>query len=259
VMRDIFADIFAEEAADPVEAARRGLRPKLPRRFYARSHIGEGPEGHLVLLDGKPVRTPAGRTLAAPARALAEAIAAEWEAQREVINPALMPLTRLANSIIDGITGAPAPVAAEIAKYLGSDLVCYRAQAPKSLRVRQEQHWNPVLEWARTALDARFVLGEGVMHVAQPQAAIANATKAIPREPWRLGALCSITTLTGSALLALALLHGRLSVEDVWAAAHVDEDWQMEQWGADEVALARSAFRFSELRSAATVLTCLQS
>jgi chaperone required for assembly of F1-ATPase len=258
-MRDIFVDIFAEVAANPVEAARRSLRPQLPRRFYALSQIGEGLEGISVLLDGKPVRTPARRMLVAPARALAEAIAAEWEAQREVIDPALMPLTRLASSIIDGVADAPEAVAAEIAKYLGSDLICYRAQSPEGLRARQEQHWDPLLEWARTALDARFILGEGVMHVAQPRAAIANATKAIPHEPWRLGALCSITTLTGSALLALALLHGRLSVEEAWAAAHVDEDWQIEQWGADEVALARRAFRFNELRSAAMVLTCLRS
>lgn len=258
-MRDIFADIFAEKAANPVESARRGLRPQLPRRFYARSHVGEGPEGISVLLDGKAVRTPARRTLFAPARALAEAIAAEWEAQREVIDPALMPLTRLANSIIDGVTDVPAPVAAEIAKYLGSDLICYRAQSPEGLRARQEQQWDPLMEWAHTALDARFLLGEGVLNVAQPQAAIANATKAIPHDPWRLGALYSITTLTGSALIALALLHGRLSVEEAWAAAHVDEDWQMEQWGADEIALARRVFRFNELRSAAMVLTCLRS
>ena len=258
-MRDIFSDIFTGRVIDPVEAARSSLRPQLPRRFYARSHIGEGPEGVCVLLDGKPVRTPARRTLATPARALAEAIAAEWEAQREVIDPALMPLTRLANSIIDGVADAPAPVAAEIAKYLSSDLICYRAQSPEGLRAHHAQHWDPLLEWAGYALDARFILGEGVQHVAQPQAAIANATKAIPLEPWQLGALYSITTLTGSALIALALLHGRLSVEEAWTAAHVDEDWQMEQWGADEDALARRAFRFNELRSAATVLTCLQS
>jgi chaperone required for assembly of F1-ATPase len=258
-MRDIFADIFTEEAINPVEAARRGLGRQLPKRFYVRSEIREEPGGISVLLDGKPVRTPARRALVTPARALAEAIAAEWEAQREVIDPGLMPLTRLANSIIDGVTDAPAPVAVHIAEYLGTDLICYRAARPEGLRVRQEKIWNPVLDWARAELGARFILGEGVVHVKQPESTVANAAKAIPNDAWRLGALHSITTLTGSGLLALALLHRRLSVDEAWAAAHVDEDWQMEQWGPDDVALARRAFRLKEMQAAASVLAHLTS
>lgn len=258
-MRDIFADIFTEMPANPVEAARRGLGRQLPRRFYERSQIGEGAEGISVLLDGKPVRTPARRPLAAPARALAEAMAEEWEAQREVIDPGLMPLTRLANSIIDGVADAPAPVAAHIAEYLGTDLICYRAAQPEGLRARQEKFWNSVLAWAGAELDAHFILGEGVVHVKQPQSAIANASKAIPNEAWQLGALHSITTLTGSGLLALALLHRRLSADEMWAAAHVDEDWQMEQWGRDDAALARRAFRLKEMQAAAQVLAHVTS
>ena len=210
-MRDIFADIFANEAANAMEAARRSMRPQLRKRFYARSQVGEVPEGFAVLLDDKPIRTPARRTLAAPVRPLAEAIAAEWEAQREVVNPAEMPLTRLVNSIIDGVADARAPVSAEIAKFLASDLVFYRAQGPEGLLARQERHWNPILDWAHETLGARFVLAEGVVHVQQPEAALASAAKAIPQDAWRLGALHSVTTLTGSALIALALLHGRLS------------------------------------------------
>ena len=253
-MHDIFTGIFAQMPANAIEAARRGLGRQLPRRFYERSQVGEGPDGISVLLDGKPVRTPARRVLAAPERALAEAIAAEWEVQRNVIDPALMPLTRLANSIIDGVAVAPAPVAAEIVKFLGTDLVCYRAPGPEGLRTRQEQHWNPVLAWAREALDAPFIFGEGVQHVQQPQAAIANAARAVPQDAWRLGALHSITTLTGSALLALALLHRRLSVDEAWAAALVDEDWQIVQWGPDDVALERREFRYKEMQAAASVL-----
>jgi chaperone required for assembly of F1-ATPase len=260
-MRDIFADLFAQEAVNPVEAARRGLQPQLRQRFYARSQIGEGPEGFAILLDGKPVRTPARRTLAAPARALAEAIAAEWEAQSDVIEPAKMPLTRLANSIIDGVADAPKAVADEIAKFLASDLVFYRAHGPAGLLARQVQHWNPVLEWAHEALGARFVLAEGVVHVQQSQAALASATRAIPQDQpndiWRLGALHSVTTLMGSALIALALLRGRLSVDEAWAAAHVDEDFQMEQWGRDHFALERRDFRFQEMQAAAKVLALL--
>jgi chaperone required for assembly of F1-ATPase len=258
-MRDIFTDIFADKAANPMDAARRGMRPQLRRRFYARSQVGEMQEGFAVLLDGKPVRTPARRALAAPSRALAEAIAAEWEAQREVIDPAQMPLTRLANSIIDGVADALAPVSAEIAKYLASDLVFYRVEAPEALRAYQARHWNPVLDWAHEEFDARFVLAAGVVHVPQPERAIANVTKVIPQDAWRLGALHSITALTGSALIALALLRGRLTIEAAWAAAHVDEDWQMEQWGRDELVFERRAFRYKEMQAAAKVLALLSA
>jgi chaperone required for assembly of F1-ATPase len=161
-----------------------------------------------VRLDDKPVRTPAGRLLAAPTLALAEALAAEWEAQRDVIDPAKMPLTRLANSIIDGVSERSAPVAEEVARYLASDLICYRAGSPRGLVERQALHWDPIVEWARDALGARMLLAEGVVHVTQPETALAAAGAAIPGDPWRLGALHSVTTLTGSALLALALARG---------------------------------------------------
>src|SRR5436305_2203912 len=123
-MRDILEDLFANQPLDPVEAARRNMRPNLRKRFYQAASIGEGAP-HPLLLDGRAVKTPAGYTLAAPARALAQAIAAEWDAQAERIDPAIMPLTRLANTVIDSVATNPAPVAAEVAQYLGSDLVCY--------------------------------------------------------------------------------------------------------------------------------------
>ena len=258
-MRDIFEDLYKRQPLDPMEAARRTMRSPLRRRFYACSQAVEGADGFAVQLDGKPVRTPARRALATPVRALAEAIAAEWEGQREVIDPAQMPLTRLANSIIDGVADAPAMVDAEIAKFLASDLVFYRAQGSAALLARQAQHWDPVLDWAHEVFGARFVLAEGVVHVPQPESAIANVTKAIPQDAWRLGALHAVTTLTGSALIALALRHGRLSAEDAWAAAHVDEDWQMEQWGRDELALERREFRYKEMQAAAKVLALLSA
>jgi chaperone required for assembly of F1-ATPase len=241
---------------DPIEATRRSLRTALPRRFYATATTTVEAGGYAVRLDDKPIRTPARRVLAAPTLALAEAIAAEWQAQQDVIDPAKMPLTRLANAIIDGVADAPLPVADEIAKYLASDLVFYRAGAPPGLVERQAHHWDPILDWARHALGADFKLGEGVVHVAQPQAALAAARTAIPEEPWRLGAVHSITTLTGSALLALAMARGALAADAAWAAAHVDEDWNMAQWGRDEMAMARRDFRFAEFQAAATVLSC---
>jgi len=253
-VRDQLDNILSQS---PVDAARRDTRPALRRRFYDRASVAAIAHDYAVELDGKPVHTPACRRLAAPTRPLAEAIAAEWEAQREAIDPGKMPLTRLANAIIDGVADKPAPVAAEIEKYLASDLLFYRADAPRGLVERQATRWDPILTWARQTLGAEFRLGEGVVHVAQAEAALAAACAAIPGDPWRLGAVHVATTLTGSALIALALLRGRLSADAAWQAAHVDEDWNMEQWGRDELAMARRAFRFAEFKAAALILGSL--
>ena len=252
-MRELFENAPPD---DPIEATRRSMRTALPRRFYATVATAAVADGYAVRLDDKPVRTPARRVLAAPTLALAEAIAAEWQAQKDVIDPAKMPLTRLANAIIDGVADAPLPVADEIAKYLASDLLFYRAGSPPGLVECQARHWDPILDWARQALGADFRLGEGVVYVAQPQTTLAAACAAIPLEPWRLGAVHVVTTLTGSALIALAMARGALSVDAAWQAAHVDEDWNVAQWGRDEMAIARREFRFAEFQAAATVLAC---
>ena len=254
-MRDIFSEIFENQPLDPRESARRGARPKLRKRFYSQAHVGEADGGSFpLLLDDKPVKTPMRRVLAAPTTALAGKIADEWNAQVELIDPARMPLTRLANAVIDAVADASGPVADEVAQYLGSDLLCYRAEAPEGLVKRQTQHWDPVLAWASETLGARFVLAQGVVHVAQPSEAIAAARAKIPADVWRLGAVSTITTLTGSALLALALERAALDADAAWAAAHVDEDWQMSQWGRDEAALERRAYRHAEFEAAVTVL-----
>jgi chaperone required for assembly of F1-ATPase len=255
-MREIFEEIFVNQPLDPMEAARRNVRPILRKRFYKEAGVGEAGEGGFpVLLDGRPVRTPARRALAAPTRALAQALAAEWNAQQEdVIDPARMPLTRLANAVIDAVAERPGPVIEEVAKYLGSDLVCYRAEGPQGLVTRQGEIWDPVLAFARDALEARFVQVAGVMFAEQPPHAVAAARAHIPADAWRLGAVSSITTLTGSALLALALAKEAIAVDEAWDAAHLDEDWQMAQWGRDELALERRAFRRADFDAAATVL-----
>ena len=250
-MRDLFETI---EPTTPVEAARRGARPVLRRRFYAKATAATTAEGHLVCLDDKPVHTPMRRLLAAPNLTLAQAIAAEWEAQYDLINPAKMPLTRLANAVIDGVVDSLGTVAADVEKYLASDLLFYRTSAPLELRARQAQHWDPILAWARDELGAQFKLGEGVVYVAQPDAALKAASAAIPADPWRLVAAHAVTSLTGSALIALAIARGELSSDAAWQAAHVDEDWNMEQWGKDEMALQRREFRFAEFQAAAAVL-----
>ena len=268
-MRDIFEDIFENQPLDPMESARRNMRPNLRTRFYqeasAGGHNDAGEDGFAVLLDGRPVRSPARKLVAAPKRELAQAIAAEWQAQHKVVDPAAMPLTRLANSIIDGVIPAPEPVAAEIAKYLGTDMLFYRAPEPEGLVARQRRHWNPVIAWARDAFGARFVLAEGVVHVEQPAESLAKLRTMMTASvgdiagAWRLGALHVATALTGSALLALALAAGRLSPDDAWTAAHVDEDWNMDFWGRDELALDRRAFRRKEFDAAALVLAALRN
>src|SRR6516162_4532827 len=244
----------------PVEAAQRAVRPTLRRRFYEMVTIAageaghEGQNGYRLCLDGKPIRTPGRRTLAAPGAELARALADEWAAQGEYIDPVKMPLTRLANTIIDGVGAAQDQVAAEIRKYLASDLVFHRAVSPAALRARQAQHWDPLLSWARQALGADFKLAAGVVHVDQPASALDRAGVALPLDVWRLGAMHAATTLTGSALIALALMHGAVTPEAAWQAAHIDEDWNMEQWGRDEIALKRRGFRFAEFNAAALVL-----
>lgn len=260
-MRDILEELFTNQPIDPTESVRRQARPNLRKRFYERASAGEttGEGGFALLLDGKPIRTPLRRPLAAPSRALAEAIADEWNAQAEVIDPARMPLTRLANAVIDAVADKSEPVADEVAKYLGSDLLLYRAEGPEGLIAREGEMWDPVLAWMRDRFGARFVQVQGVMHAAQPKEAIAAARAAIPANIWRLGAVSSITTLTGSALLALALAHGAIDAARVWAAAHVDEDWQIAQWGEDTLARERRAYHHTELQAAATVLALVES
>lgn len=259
----MFDDWFAKNqqdpaAYDPISTARAAAKPVFPKRFYTQASTGEGEGGWRLLLDGRPAKTPGRNALAFPTQALGEAVAEEWNAQVEFIDPRRMPITRIANSIIDGVAPDPGPVADDIVKYAGTDLICYRADGPQTLVERQTALWDPVLAWARDALGARLILSEGVMHVAQPEAAIDALRRALPAgDGWRIGATHVVTTLTGSALLAIALLHGRLGADEAWAAAHVDEDFQVSQWGEDEEAAERRAVRLTEMMAAAKVLACL--
>jgi chaperone required for assembly of F1-ATPase len=230
-----------------------------PKRFYRTASVAGDAPPFQVLLDGKPVRTPARRPLALPARALAEAVAAEWQVQGEHIDPVSMPLTRLVNSAIDGVAGREEQVRADIAKYAGGDLLCYRAGQPRELARRQAEAWDPVLAWAREALGARLVAAEGIVPVEQPEAARAAIAAALARlDAFALAAHHVMTTLTGSALLALAHGAGRLSAEEAWAAAHVDEDWQIAQWGEDAEAKARRDRRWAEMQAASRLLELLE-
>jgi len=253
-MRDLFDEIAEAAARDPQEAVRQSTRGPQRKRFYTQAALAPAEGGFAIVLDGKPVRTPARDVLVIPDRGLAEAVADEWNAQGEEIDPMSMPLTRLANSVLAGVVGRVGLVAEDVAKYFQSDLLFYRAGHPEELVAREAEHWDPVLFWAADTLGARFILSEGIMHVRQPDAAVAAARAALPGDPWAIAALHVVTTVTGSALLALALLHGARSLDQVWAAAHVDEDWNVAQWGADAEAMARRAAKRRDVEAAARVL-----
>jgi chaperone required for assembly of F1-ATPase len=258
-MRELFDEASGKSPLDPEEAVRRTTRTVRRKRFYAKAGVVDAPDGFAVTLDDKPIRTPSGRTVVAPIRAIAEAVAAEWDAQQELIEPLTMPMTRFANSVVDAVVDRVDAVKEDIAKYFQSDLLFYRAGHPDGLVAREAAVWDPPLFWAAEALGAHFILAEGIVHVRQPETAVAAARAALPDDPWRVAALHVITTLTGSALLALALSRGVLDSDQVWAAAHVDEDWNMEKWGVDEEVAARRAARLIDFRAAASILKSLDS
>jgi chaperone required for assembly of F1-ATPase len=253
-MRELFDEVAGKSPLDPEEAVRRATRVPRRQRFYARAGVVEAADGFVITLDDKPVRTPSGRALAAPNRAIADGIVAEWDGQQETIDPLTMPLTRLANSVIDAVVDRVEAVADDVAKYFGSDLMFYRAGHPEALVAREAAQWDPIVFWAADALGAHFILAEGIVHVRQPDTAIAAARAALPTDPWSIAALHVVTTLTGSALLALALMRGVIDQDQAWAAAHVDEDWNIEKWGGDEEVAARRAARLVDFRAAAAVL-----
>jgi chaperone required for assembly of F1-ATPase len=256
-MRELFDEVAGKSPLDPQEAVRRTMRKPRRKRFYSRAGVVETPDGFAITLDDKPVRTPSGRALVAPTREIADGIAAEWEAQKEIIDPLTMPLTRFANSVVDAVVDRVEAVADDIVKYLGSDLLFYRAGHPQELVAREAALWDPIVFWAADTLGAHFILAEGIVHVRQPDSAIAAARTALPDDPWSVAALHVVTTLTGSALLALTLVHGALDSEQVWIAAHVDDDWNIQQWGVDEEVAARRLARWVDFQAAAGILAAV--
>lgn len=248
---------------DGVSLVRDASRATPPKRFYKDVAVDERDGHFVILLDGRPVRTPRQQPLALPTRAAAEAVAAEWAAQGETIRLPSMHLTRLVNTALDGVANEIAAVAADIVKYAGSDLVCYRASEPPSLVDAQANAWDPILIFARENLGADMRVATGIVFVVQTPEAVDVIARAVERQAegahaaLRLAALHTVTTLTGSALVALALEAGALSCADAWRAAHVDEDEQMRIWGFDADALRRRAARFAEMQAACDLLAAL--
>ncbi|QCI97865.1 ATP12 family chaperone protein [Agrobacterium larrymoorei] len=257
-MRDLLNDLSEGLShPDPIRRAQIQMQKPLPKRFYKDVTVEQTEEGAFaVLLDGKAVRTPLKQPLQVPTQALAQLLRDEWDAQTEVLDPSTMPISRHVNTAIDGIASDPQAVFEDILRFSSSDLLCYRAGEPQELVARQTQQWDPVLDWASNSLGARFILVEGVMHQEQPREAIAAFAIALRKfdSPIELAALHTITSLTGSAILAVALAEAEWTVEEVWGLAHLDEDWTAEQWGEDEEAQSRRAARFTEMRAAARVL-----
>lgn len=228
------------------------------RRFWRDAAVVQTDGGHDIHLDGKPVRTPGRAPLTLPSRALADAVADEWRAVGETIDPRAMPLTGLANAAIDRVAPDKAGFAAGLAKYGESDLICYRADHPLELQLRQQAAWDPLLDWARDRYGADLVTATGVMHRPQPAEAMARLGEAVAaRSPYELAALSPLVTVTGSLVLALALLEGAATAEDIWSAANLDEDWQAEHWGEDDLARKARAGRRGDFEGGVRFLSLL--
>jgi chaperone required for assembly of F1-ATPase len=246
---------LARIEADPVAKARELNRRELPKRFYQAAGVKPVASGFAVELDGRSVKTPAKRALVLPTQELAELIAAEWGAQGTHIDPGTMHHSRLANSVIDGVVDRRDEVIADLTSFAGTDLICYRADGPMRLVERQTAAWDPVLDWVEDRLGARFLVSEGVMHVPQDAEAIDRIAQAVSGlDAWTLAGLHSVTTLTGSVLIALALYFERLDAEAAWTTGALEDLWSIEVWGHDDEAVARLEQRRREFDAAVRFL-----
>lgn len=226
------------------------------KRFYktaAASPVDGGEEGSgfRVRLDGRPIRTPGGRPLTLPTEALAEAIAAEWQRQGERIDVASMAFTRLAATAVDRVAEGREAVIEMLLSYAGGDVLCYRAEEPADLAARQDERWQPLLDWAADHLGARLAVTRGILPVAQPEPAIAALGRALEGlDGWELTALAVIAQACGSLVLAFALARGRIGFEEAFALSQLDESYQIERWGEDAEAARRRRALHDDIRDA---------
>ncbi|GAB4288752.1 MAG: ATPase [Roseovarius sp.] len=221
------------------------------KRFWKAARVVALEDGFGISLDGRPVRTPAKAPLCLPSRAMAEAVAAEWDAQQGEIRPASMPLTRAANTAIDSVRHQRRAVAEAIAAYADSDLLCYRATAPRELVRRQAEGWDPLLDWAQARYGARLVRVAGVMHAPQPPEALARLAEAVHvMDPFALTALHDLVALSGSLVIGLAAIESVAAPEALWRLSRIDETWQEEQWGTDALARAQAAAKEKDFLAA---------
>lgn len=214
------------------------------KRFWKEAHVKEDVDGFAVLLDGRPVKTPAKRPLKTPSRAFADAIAAEWRAQEEHVNPLTMPFTRSANAALDKVALQHSEVAEMLAAYGDSDLLCYRAEHPRALVARQAEQWDPMLDWATEEFDARLLARSGVMHVPQDPDALRKLAREVhSMNAFQLAGFHDLVSLSGSLILGLAATRNARPVQEVWQISRLDEIWQAEEWGQDEEAEAAAEIK----------------
>ncbi|WP_336288601.1 MULTISPECIES: ATP12 family chaperone protein [unclassified Bartonella] len=260
-MREIFDHFdMSLNKSHSVHETQKLSHQSLPKRFYKKVKITCEERGFAILLDEYPVKTPAKRCFFVPTEMFAALVAQEFENQKEVIDPTKMPITRLVNTVIDGIADDMQAVFEDLLRFVACDMLFYRAPAPKELVQRQCEEWDPLLDWAEKKLGSRFNLAEGLMHVEQSREAIQAVSNYLRKveSPYVLAALHTITTLTGSALIALAVAAEEIDSDHAWDIAHLDENWMMEQWGTDEEAIARRAYKKAEFNAAATIIkVCL--
>lgn len=218
------------------------------KRFWKSASVEACEGGFTVTLDGRAVKTPAKAPLVLPTRAMAEAVAAEWQAQGEKIDPLTMPVTRSANAALDKVRAQQAEVAELVAAYGETDLLCYRARTPEALVTQQAAAWDRWLDWAARRYQARLIVTAGVLPVAQPpEAQAALAARVAACDIWELAALHDLVGITGSLVLGLAVAEGEIAAEEAWQLSRIDEDWQIAQWGADEEAAEMAALKRSAL------------
>jgi chaperone required for assembly of F1-ATPase len=221
------------------------------RRFWTTANAVPVEGGFSVHLDGRPVRTPLKAPLVVPTLALAKAVAAEWQAQEGRVNPETMPFTRTANSAIDKVAPQRAEVADMLAAYGDSDLLCYRAEGPDELVARQAEAWDPLLDWAAESLGARLRATAGVIHIDQSPASLETLQALVTGlTAFQLAAFHDLVAITGSLVLALAVAHRRITVDEAWQLSRIDEDWQISQWGEDEEAAVVAGLKQGALRHA---------
>ena len=229
------------------------------KRFYKQAESRQAETGFAIHLDGKPIKTPGARALTAPVQALAEAIAAEWTEQGEMVVPATMPLTQLTSTAIDRVGPERPHITAELMNYGGTDLLCYRAECPGDLVARQTRDWQPLLDWAALTLDAPLITTTAMAAVAQPSQSLAALERHLGQvDVWRLTAIQSATAALGSLILALALAEGRLSAEQAFQLSQLDETYQIEQWGEDYEAADRRAELAADIAAAGRFLDLLK-
>jgi chaperone required for assembly of F1-ATPase len=221
------------------------------KRFYKDVAVVLGDAGYEIKLDDRPVRTPARAALALPTERLAQAVADEWHAQGDTVDPRSMPFTGLANGAIDQIALNRESFAAGIARYGESDLLCYRAEGPAELIAREAAAWDPLLDWARHRYDVNFRVTHGIIPVDQPAETLERLEAAVMAyDPFMLAGLSTLVTLSGSLVCGLAIVEGGHDADAIWTASEIDEAWEIEQWGEDMEAAARSAKRRDEFAMA---------